>query len=290
MSSPDHLYRFVFEHANVRGEFVQLEDVYQQVLARRDYPPVLRDLVGRGLAAAALLVSTIKFRGSLILQAQGDGPITLFVVHAGSNGGLRALVRWSGELEGQDLGALCRGGYLAITIDPEDGGDRYQGIVGLDGDSLAHALDTYFRESEQLNTRVWLAADAQRAAGLLIQRLPGEDPDADAWNRAEKLAETVTAQELLELPVTQLLYRLYNEEDIRLFDPAPYRFQCTCSRERIQGVLRSLGHDEVQDILAEQGQVEVGCDFCGEQYRFDVVDAEQLFAADNPPELPPTRH
>ncbi|KAB7623777.1 Hsp33 family molecular chaperone HslO [Alkalilimnicola sp. S0819] len=290
MSSPDHLYRFVFEHANVRGEFVQLEDAYQEVLRRREYPPVLRDLMGRGLAAAALLVATVKFRGSLVLQAQGEGPLSLFVVQAGSNGGLRAMARWEGELAERPLGELCTNGYLAITIDPEGEGERYQGIVGLQGEGLAEALDAYFRDSEQLETRVWLAADGERAAGLLVQRLPGDDPDEDAWNRAEKLAETVTEAELLALPVTELLHRLYHEEDLRLFDPVPHRFQCSCSRERVEGMLKSLGSEEVHDILTEQGAVEVACDYCGEGYRFDAVDVDAMFSGEPPTETPPTRH
>lgn len=291
MSSPDHLYRFVFEHANVRGEIVQLDDAYRAVLARREYPPQLQTLVGEALAAAALLTATLKFRGSLSLQAQGQGPLTLLLVQAGSDGGLRALARWKEGLEpGQGLAAMCKDGYLAITIEPEEGRDRYQGIVGLESGSLSSALDKYFRESEQLPTRVWLTADGARAAGMLVQRLPGEDSDEDAWNRAEILAETITPEELLTLSAPQILQRLYHEEDIRLFDPSPFRFQCTCSRERISGMLRALGNDEVEKILAEQGQVEVSCDFCGQPYRFDAVDVMQLFSADDSPPVPPTRH
>lgn len=293
MTTPDHLYRFLFDQANVRGEIVHLDDAYQSVITRRAYPPVVRDLIGRALAAAALLSSSIKFRGSLSLQVQGRGEegLTLLVVQVNTHGGLRALARWRGELPEQaTLGQLCPDGYLAITIDPDEG-DRYQGIVALEGDSLARALDNYFQNSEQLPTRVWLVADEQRAAGMLIQRLPGPTGDEDAWNRAEMLAETITDEELLKLNAPSIIRRLYHEEDIRLFDPVPFHFQCTCSRERVGEVLRSLGHDEMQDILEEQGQVEVHCDFCNEGYRYDPVDIEQLFVPDgNAPEVPTTRH
>jgi molecular chaperone Hsp33 len=291
MSSPDHLYRFVFEHANVRGEIVQLDDAYRAVLARREYPPLLQRVVGEALAAAALLTATLKFKGSLSLQVQGPGPLSLLLVQAGSDGTLRALARWQDELPEQaDLASLCPGGYLAITIDPADDRERYQGIVALEAGGLAAALDRYFRESEQLATRVFLAADGARAAGLLIQRLPGEEVDADAWNRAEILAQTITAGELIELTAAQILQRLFHEEDIRLFDPTPFRFFCACSHERISDMLRSLGPQEVHDILAEQGQVEVTCDFCGQPYRFDAVDVERIFSEDGGPPVSPTRH
>jgi molecular chaperone Hsp33 len=293
MNTPDHLYRFLFEHANVRGEIVHLKDTYQNVLARRDYPPAIRDLVGCALAATALLSSSIKFRGSLSLQIQGkseDG-LSLLVVQATSQGGLRALARWSGEIAPQaSLGELCPDGHLAITIDPDEG-DRYQGIVALEGDSLALTLDNYFQNSEQLPTRVWLVADAGQAAGMLIQRLPGEAADDDAWDRAEALTSTITGTELLELNAATIIHRLYHEEDIRLFDPVPFHFQCTCSRERVSDVLRSLGQEEVRDILQEQGQVEVHCDFCNQGYHFDPVDAERIFLADSDaPDVPPTWH
>lgn len=293
MSIPDRLYRFLFERADVRGQIVQLEAAYQEVIRRRAYSPVLRDLVGQAMAAAALLGSIIKLRGSLTLQVQGQGEqgLTLLVVQATSGGGLRALARWQGELPAEaTLGQLCPDSYLAITIEPDEG-ERYQGIVALDGGSLAQALDNYFENSEQLATRVWLAADGERAAGMLIQRLPGEVRDEDAWPRAEALAATITAEELLQLSPPTIIHRLFHEEDIRLFDPSPLRFQCTCSRERVGAMLRSLGPEEVKGILQEQGQVEVHCDFCNQGYRFDAVDVEQLLrAADGPPEPPPTLH
>lgn len=293
MSTPDHLYRFLFEHVNVRGEIVHLRDAYQDVLTRRDYPPAVRDLLGRAMAATALLGSSIKFRGSLSLQIQGkgEGALSLLVVQATSQGGLRALARWEGDIPPQaSLAELCPDGHLAITIDPDEG-DRYQGIVALEGESLALTLDNYFQNSEQLPTRVWLVADHEQAAGMLIQRLPGEVDDDDAWDRVEALTSTITNEELLGLRATDIIHRLYHEEDIRLFDPVPFHFQCSCSRERVSDVLRSLGQEEVRDILEEQGRVEVHCDFCNQGYEFDAVDAERIFlASQDAPEVPPTRH
>ena len=290
MSSPDRLYRFLFEHSNVRGEIVQLDDTYRTVLARRSYPPLLRQLIGQALAATALLTATLKFKGSLSLQLQGKGPLTLLLVQAASDGGLRALAQWQDDLPAEDdLLAACQSGHLAITIEPEQG-DRYQGIVELEAAGLAAALDKYFRDSEQLSTRVWLVADGNRAAGMLIQRLPGEDVDADAWNRVEILSRTITPAELLELSAPQIITRLFHEEDVRLFDPLPFRFQCSCSEERIGNMLRSLGADEVGEIIAEQGRVEVICEFCGLPYHFDRVDVEQLFVAAGMTAASPTRH
>lgn len=276
----DRLHRFLFEHADVRGEVVQLDGVFREVVGRTRHPEPVQRLIGEGLAAAALLAATLKFRGSLSLQVQSSGPLSLLLVQAGSQGGLRAMARTRGAVPAEaPLGEQARGGSLAITIDPEDAGERYQGIVDLGGESLAAALERYFRESEQLATRVWLSAGEGRAAGMLLQRLPGEhDGDPDAWNRAGQLAATVTPAELRALAPGELIRRLFHEEDIRLLDPMPFRFRCRCSRERVAAMLHGLGAGEMRGILAEQGQVEVHCDFCNEPYRFDAVDVEDLFA------------
>lgn len=277
---PDRLHRFLFEHADVRGEVVQLDGVFREVVGRTRHPKPVQRLIGEGLAAAALLAATLKFRGSLSLQLQSSGPLSLLLVQAGSQGGLRAMARTNGTVPADvPLGAQARDGSLAITIDPEGAGERYQGIVDLGEESLAAALERYFRESEQLATRVWLSAGEGRAAGMLLQRLPGEHGgDPDAWSRASHLAETVTPGELRALEPGELIRRLFHEEDIRLFDPVPFRFRCRCSRERVAAMLHGLGAGEMREILAEQGQVEVHCDFCNEPYRFDAVDIEDLFA------------
>ncbi len=291
-SYADRLSRFVFEAADVRGEIIHLDESYRQVISRLDYAVPVRNLIGEALAAAGLLSSTLKYDGLLSLQIQGGGPLSLLVANATSDRQLRATARVEDALlaDGMSLNELCRDGYLAITIDPEDREERYQGIVQLDAENLAGAVDRYFRDSEQLPTRVWLAADGESAAGLLLQRLPGGADDDDAWNRAEHLAQTITSDELLSLEAPRIVRRLFHEEDVRLFEPVNYRFQCTCSRDRVASVIRSLGRDEAEDVLREQGRMEVRCDFCGEYYRFDAVDVEHIFAGANSPTVPRTRH
>lgn len=287
----DRLYRFLFENADVRGELVQLDDVFREVIRRADYPPVVSRLVGEAMAAAALLTATLKFRGRLVLQIQANGPLTMLVVQVNSDGTLRALARYNAEVPDAPLNQQASGGALAITVDPEDGTERYQGIVDLAPGSLATALEKYFRDSEQLDTRVWLSAVEGRAGGMLLQRMPGDaTEDVDAWERAGHLAETLTVRELLNLDVSEILRRLFHEEDIRLFDPMPLRFRCRCSRESVGAMVASLGEAEVRDIVAEHGLVEVHCDFCNEAYRFDPVDVEQLLTDPTGPCPSTTQH
>ncbi|WP_455235252.1 Hsp33 family molecular chaperone HslO [Thiogranum longum] len=286
----DCLHRFLFEHTNVRGEVLHLDASWQALLERQDYPAPVRALLGQATAAATLLAATIKIDGSLHLQLQGDGPVNLLLVEVTSERTLRGLARWSGDLPDASLGALVGNARLMLTIDPGRGGERYQGVVAVEQDNLAAALEDYFEQSEQLATRLWLAADEQRACGMLLQQLPAANTDDDAWKRDVFLGETVTEAELLQLPVRELLYRLFHEEDVRLFDPEPVSFRCSCSRERIETMLRGLGYDEVQEIIKEQGSVGVNCEFCGQSYSFDAVDVEAMFAAASQPEVPDTRH
>ncbi|MFA7388564.1 MAG: Hsp33 family molecular chaperone HslO, partial [Thiohalobacteraceae bacterium] len=241
---------------------------------------------------AALLVTTIKFNGSLIMQVQGDGPVSLVVVQAKADRTLRGLAHWTDPVLPGPLAQLVGKARLAITIDQGGDRERYQGIVALESEEhFAGALEDYFARSEQLATRLWLSAGPERAAGLLLQALPGETDDADAWNRTVQLADTLRGAELLELPHRELLRRLFHEEDVRLFEPEPVSFRCSCTRERIETVLRSLGYAEVKGIIEEQGQVSVDCEFCNQNYLFDPVDVEKLFAAaDHQPAVPPTRH
>ncbi|MFN2348629.1 MAG: Hsp33 family molecular chaperone HslO [Thioalkalivibrio sp.] len=286
----DTLNRFILETTNVRGEWVHLDATWQALLERYEYPPVVRDLLGQALAAVALLSATIKFDGSLILQVTGNGPLNLLVVQASGHGTVRGLARWQSQVPQADLSAQLGDGRMVMTIDPGEGRERYQGIVPLEGANLAEALEGYFTRSEQLPTRLWLAADGQRAAGLLLQTLPGEERDPDAFNRAVTLANTLKDDELLQLPVETLLHRLYHEEDVRLLDGSPVSFRCGCSRERVADMLRNLGRSEVDSILVDEGQVEVNCEFCNACYRFDVVDVEQMFTEGKPPPGSRTRH
>jgi molecular chaperone Hsp33 len=291
MITGDSLQRFIFENAPIRGEIVHLDATWQAVLERRQYPPRVREVLGELMAAAALLTSTLKFDGRLIMQIQGKGPVSLLVVECTSDRTMRAIAQWQGEIPDAPLAALVGDGRLAVTIDPLKGKERYQAIVALEGLTVAEAFENYFARSEQLATRLWLASDPQQAAGMLLQRLPeAEPPDDDAWMRAVHLGSTITREELLALPVREIVHRLYHEEDIRLFSRMPVSFRCSCSRERVEAVLRMLGRDEIQSILAEQGSVSVDCEFCGNRYEFDRIDAEQLFAALHSAPAMPTRH
>lgn len=285
----DRLHRFIIERSNVRGKLIHLDATWQALLERNNYPAPVREVLGQALAATALLASTIKFDGSLILQTNSDGPLRMLVVQASSRRTLRGLAHWSGAVDGLSFEQLVGDGRLAITIDPGKG-DRYQGIVALKGGSFAAVLQQYFLQSEQLPTRLWLAADASRAAGLLLQNLPGEERDADAWERCAMLADTLSEQELLDLPAETLLRRLYHEEQVRLFRPEGVRFECGCSRERVGAVLISMGREELGLTLAEQDVVTVDCEFCAAAYTFDAVDIEQLIIAGEETPLSQTRH
>ncbi|MBI2314267.1 MAG: Hsp33 family molecular chaperone HslO [Betaproteobacteria bacterium] len=287
----DSLQRFVFEHAPVRGEIVQLGATWRAVLERREYPAPLRAVLGELMAAAALLSALLKFEGTLIMQAQGKGPVTLLVVECASDHSMRAIAHWQGDLPEATLKGLLGDGRFAITLDPQDGKQKYQGIVSLEGATVAEVLEHYMAASEQLDTRFWLAASEAGAAGMLLQRLPGQDSvEVDAWDRATHLGATLTARELLELPAGEIIHRLYHEEDIRVFQPKPVVFRCSCTRERVMAMLRMLGYDEVRSVLAERGNVEVSCDFCNRRYTFDRVDAEQVFAAEIVRQPESTRH
>lgn len=278
-NSPDSLRRFLFEHAPIRGEIVRLDTVWQSVLERHDYPTVLRNLMGELCAAAVLLAATLKLKGSLVLQIHGKGAVKLLVVECSGDLEVRATAKWEGEVSYGTLRDLVGDGRFVITLDPKDGSQAYQGIVALEGDSVAEILEHYMTRSEQLETRLWLAADGKHAAGMLLQKLPaqGESQDVDAWERAAHLADTLKPQELLTLPAGELLHRLYHEEDIRLFDAQPVVFRCTCSRENVARMLRMIGRSEVDAILAERGEIEVHCEFCNQRYVFDSVDADAVF-------------
>jgi molecular chaperone Hsp33 len=279
MPTADTIQRFIFDQAPISGRIVHLDATWRAVLERRKYPGPVRNLLGEFMAAAALLTSTLKFEGRMIIQAQGHGPIKLLVVECSSERTLRGLAQWEGDIVDGSLPQLLGNGRLVITIEPRKGKERYQGIVELSGDSVAEALECYFTRSEQLATRLWLTANGTQAAGFLLQQLPGGHVEDESWNRAAHLAATLTTTEMLDLPAPELLHRLYHEDDIRLFEGAPMSFRCSCSRDRVEGVLRMLGPDEVRSILSERGAVDVDCEFCGGHYRFDAVDTAQLFTA-----------
>lgn len=282
----DQLRRFLFDDTQVRGEIAQLEDTYQEVLSRHDYPAPIERLLGELLAACALLTATIKLDGVLSIEIRGQGALSLLMAESNpgrsdSTQGLRAIARFDEDavsrLEDTSLAALAGEGHVLITLDPQEG-QRYQGIVTLDKPTIAACLEEYFARSEQLPTRLWLATDERRAAGLLLQKLPqaANPDDPDAWERINHLAATISAPELTGLDAEQVLYRLFHEEQARLFDPAPVIFSCTCSRERFGWALHQLGADELRSVLEEQGQIETQCHFCNSCYVFRPADVEAL--------------
>jgi molecular chaperone Hsp33 len=287
----DSLQRFIFEHAPIRGEMVQLAATWQAVTERHDYPAPLRQVLGELMAAGALLAATLKFEGTMILQLHGSGPVKLIVVECSSGHAMRATAKWDGDIPEGNLRTLLGSGRFAISLVPESGQQSYQGVVDLNADSIAAALEHYMATSEQIATRIWLASDDNRSAGLLLQKLPErESADDDAWPRAEHLASTVKPEELLGLEPQQLLHRLFHEEDLRVFEPRPVFFRCSCSRDRVVDMLRMLGRDEVRGVIAERGEVEVHCEFCNRRYAFDAVDSEAIFAADIAAAAARTRH
>lgn len=290
----DSMQRFILEDTCVRGQWVQLDATWRAVLERHEFPPDLRRVLGELMAAASLLSSTLKFSGALVLQVQGNGPVRLVVVECTSEQTLRATAKWSGTPAGSFRELVGPDGRCAITIAQEDARQNYQGIVELRGDTVAQVLEHYMATSEQLETRLWLACDERRCAGLMLQRMPVTQgqaiADPDAWERASRLAETVTEPELLQLDSTRLLHRLYHQETVRVFEPGVLSFRCSCTRERVANMLRMLGPVEVRSILDERPEIEVHCEFCNRRYAFDRVDAEQLFAASHLSAPGSTRH
>lgn len=298
MHDRDSLQRFLFEHLPIRGELVHLDASWQEVLRRHEYPEAVRNLLGEMLTAVTLLSSTLKFEGSLIMQLQGKGPVSLAVAECTSDKSLRGLAHWQGELSDDSFSALVGESILVITLEPV-GGERYQGVIDVGRASLAEAIEDYMSRSQQIQTRIWLTANSQSAAGMLLQLMPNDNDefvtetayeDADAWNRITLLAATVQTNELVGVAFQELLYRLFHEEDVRVFEKQLISFRCSCTHERVRGMLRMLGREEVQSILQEQGKIGVHCQFCNHYYEFDAVDAEMLFAGDVARHTPPTRH
>lgn len=283
-SKGDRSLRFLFEDTDIRGESVHLDASFQEIIAIHQYAPGVSHLMGELLAAAVLLSTTLKFEGKLILQIRSEGQIPLIMVECTSEQEIRAISRGAEQATSDNFDLLLKDGQLAITIDP-DQGERYQGIVPLSGGSVARSLDAYFEQSEQLQTRLWLAADGTNAAGFLLQQLPTQlvtelSEREEQWNHVCTLAETVKQSELLLLNAEQLLHRLYHEESLRIFTPAEVQFRCSCSRDRTYGALCTLNGAELRDILNEQGSISMDCEFCNQQYIFKEEDLMSLLPAD----------
>ncbi|MGB0964711.1 MAG: Hsp33 family molecular chaperone HslO [Litorivicinus sp.] len=280
--TPDLGQRFIFDGHPVRGQVACLKDTLRDVFGEHPYPARVAEQLGEALVAAALLGDTLKFEGSLILQIKGDGPLNTLMVERDDKGRLRGIARHDDNdpalTRSTGLKSLYGKAYLAISLFPKDG-ERYQGIVAVEGETLAEVIDGYFDQSEQLPTRLWLTADGHQAAGMLLQQLP---PNADEeltegyWDHLVALTETIKADELKTLDAPEILHRLYHEETIRLFDGHPLSFHCSCSRERSARALISLGKEDVTALMQEQDVVSVDCQFCGKVYDYDQTDLSWL--------------
>ncbi|EIN00992.1 Hsp33 protein [Paraburkholderia hospita] len=299
----DQLQKFMFSAAPVRGEIVSLSNTWQEVLTRRSYPAPVRTMLGEMMAACALLSANLKFDGTLIMQIFGDGPVKMLVVQCNSDLSMRATAKFSGDaahMVADDLSLVDLvnpGGHgrCVITLDPKNkvpGQQPYQGIVPLSDEngpltSMAQVLEHYMHHSEQLDTRMWLAANNERAVGMLLQKLPGDggivphpgDIDADTWDRLCTLGGTLSQDEMLAEDPNTLFRRLFWQENVQHFEPTRTRFECTCSRARVGNMLKMLGREEVDSVIEERGHVEIHCEYCNQRYEFDPVDVAQLFVA-----------
>lgn len=280
MAQHDQLHRYLFENYAVRGELVTVSETWKHMLENHNYPLPVKTILGELLVATSLLTATLKFAGDITVQLQGDGPLSLAVINGNNRQQMRGVARVQGEIpEGADLKTLVGNGYLVITISPEEG-ERYQGVVGLEGDTLAACLEDYFLRSEQLPTRLFIrtgeVAGTPAAGGMLLQVLPAQETQAADFEHLSILTETIKADELLTLAAEDVLHRLYHEEEVRLYDPQDVEFKCTCSRERCADALKTLPDDEVDSIIAEEGEIDMNCDYCGNHYLFNSMDIAEI--------------
>lgn len=284
----DSLQRFIFEHSNVRGELVRLRDCYRIAYEKHPYPLHVRRFLGETLAATALLSATIKYSGNLTLQVQGDGALHLLVAQSNHHLDIRGLAKWHGDEVPTDFRKAVGEGYLAITITPEMG-ERYQGIVKVEEENLSKNIETYFKQSEQLPTRILLASNDLEAAALLLQVLPGENENhEELWQKVETMMNGLTTENLLNMPNQWLLQQFSDLQDVRFYEPTPIQFHCSCTVPKMERALQFYGYDEIQDILKTHRYVTVTCEFCHQHYDFDPVDVSRIFLnVDLPPE---TKH
>ena len=280
MAIHDQLHRYVFENYAVRGELVSLHETYRQVLGQHDYPPRVANLLGEMLVATSLLTATLKFSGEITVQLQGDGPLRLVVINGDDRQNMRGVARIDGTIaEHSSLKEMVGNGYLVITLTPDEG-ERYQGVVGLEGEHLSDCLENYFMQSEQLPTRLFIrtgAVDGRvAAAGMLLQVLPAQDANPDDFDHLAQLTSTVKAEELFNLPAKEVLYRLYHQDEVSLYPPQDVQFLCTCSRQRCADALLTLPEPELEEMLIQDETIDMHCDFCGNHYVFDRGDIASI--------------
>lgn len=283
----DQLHRYLFDKGNVRGEMVRLQDTYQSILDSYPYPPVIQQLLGELMVAASLLTATLKFEGDIAVQLQGNGPLSYAVINGTHNQQLRGVARWDESLETlpDSFSELLPQGIMVITITPAVG-ERYQGIVALDQPTLAACIESYFTHSEQLATKViirtQLNGQTAKACGMFLQILPTSSAatlaaDTD-FDHLCQLTDTISDEELFNLPSEEILYRLYHQEEVEVFSPTPVVFKCSCSREKTASALSGISKEELLDIIAQQGEVAMNCQYCHTEYRFDAIDIESIHA------------
>ena len=275
----DDSYRFLFENADIRGETVILDNVLKDLLATHEYGPGVQKLLGEFAAATVVISNNLKFDGKVVLQGRGDGPISLIMVECSSDGHIRGIARGALDAPEGSLRTHLAEGVLTLTIEPEIG-QRYQGIIAIQRDELADVLSDYFAQSEQLATKFWLSTRAGASAGLMLQQLPkqsvtSEEARLDQWQTLCALADTMTPDELLDTETDRLLFRLFNEWDVKRFKPKRIRFSCNCSRDRSLNAIRLLPDHEITELFEEQQTVTMNCEMCGESYHFTRNDVDQ---------------
>lgn len=272
----DQLNRYLFDNVHVRGELVQANETYQQIIKNHQYPQAINLLLGELLVATSMLTALLKFEGNIAVQLQGEGPVSVVVVNGDDKQQLRGVARVEGEVNSSKLTEIFTKGYMVITITPTQG-ERYQGIVALDKDSLAECLESYFEQSEQLKTHFWLRSDEKNAAGMMIQAMPDESDNEDDYDNLRQLTATIKDQELFELDANTILNRLYHQEDVRVFDPQDLSFVCGCSQERSGAAIISIGREEAESIIQEQEKITIHCEYCNCEYVFSDKDVAALF-------------
>lgn len=295
MKKSDTLQRFSFDRLDIRGELVYLEQSWENILARHNYPDTVRTQLGTALAAVALLSLSIKFDGTMILQIRGKGPLRSLVAQISNTGNMRGLARWEGLVPAGNLKEVFGDAQMVISV-MKDSGERYQSIVALEGDTLTDALRAYFLQSEQLPSSFQLFVHRDRVSGLFLQALPethrsqafadaGAESERDEnWNRINMLAATVQEEEMFALTAERLLLNLFHEEEVRLHEPRPLQFACTCSRAKVERTLIAMGHAELLSIINDEDTIKVDCEFCNQHYEFDTTDVDALFhEGDGPP-------
>lgn len=293
MSNADQIQRLMFDDIDVRGVVVGLEESYQQILSRADYPEFLQNILGEMLAAVTLLSSNLKVEGRLSLQAIGEGDLRILMAECNHKNEVRGIARLAEDAElaaPERFDQLLVNGRMALTIEPETG-QRYQGVVPLEGATVAACIQGYFAQSEQLPTYLHLSADGGRAAGMMLQVLPAAGTGADDWSHVATLAQTLSDEELLTLDNQTLLYRLFHQDKVRLFEPDALAFKCECSRERSANAMQMMTEEELLALAEEHGgEVEMSCQFCNEVYRFDSADIQALFRNDGQLNEPKSLH